>query len=126
MPVVWHQRKREEFDLISLKPFRKDSEEGIIVFGLMKDRTSSIATIEGMINVSGFVNTFLSRHTCDPMCKTHSLRVLQPENNPRPLLLSASPFAFSVKSATVLISGSRPCAAKAKTLDSRMVDRRMD
>ena len=34
--------------------------------------------------------------------------------------------ACLVRSATVLISGSCPCAAKAKTLDSRMADRRME
>ena len=85
MPMIGHQRKRENFDGVFLKPLTKNPQKGLVVVGFVEDFLSLIAPIEDVVNLTGSIVATLSRHNHSPPPKSTSLCATTLRINPRPV-----------------------------------------
>jgi len=62
MPVVGHNAIGKQPHLVAVNGRRQHAHEGVVVFGLLEDRHSSVGAVEHMVNQTALGNSQRSSH----------------------------------------------------------------
>jgi hypothetical protein len=62
MPVIGHQLKRKQRDLIAFQPFGEDLLESFVIRLLAKNLSAGIATVQRMLQPASFIRSWSSWH----------------------------------------------------------------